>query len=584
MRKLLLADDSITIQKVVELTFTDEGFVVTTVGDGEQALQKLAEEMPDIVLADVFMPGKSGYEVCERIKQDKRFQHIPVMLLVGSFEPYNEAEARRVGANDVLTKPFQSIRQLVNKVGALLGGGDSKHDAAETQHDERRDDAPASSIYTHPSDASHAETNKDDVNNSHAHSSEGFTQSNTNERDEEEAGHIEEAAPDKYFSDPSFDDEMIEATPAENFTHSHDDTSRNTTPLSPVEVRDVLGANAGTNSTASANSSSGEFFEHEISGTTEAHDLGDETLLSFAPAKASARDVETHGNETMNDAELHASSTRTMTGTHASDDTLLDLDDIASPSAAATEADDFILDLRDEFNHAPHTDSNEITAPPPSSTAPPDTAHASFDDEVRQSDDSEASTLLEFEEEMTEAAPQAAAYTEAQNISENEQADFPHAADSFEAHTETSEPPHASFSPPAEQESYGEEPHAEETSAQAMTETAMTDAAAIDAAAAADESSPVASGELAVPQWDSANTHTSEENFQETPAESATLQQSSGEISAQQLSPEIIDEIARRVVEHLSEKVLREIAWEVVPQLAELMIKRRLEEEKTQTP
>ncbi len=146
MRKLLLADDSITIQKVVELTFTDEGFVVTTVGDGEQALQKLAEEMPDIVLADVFMPGKSGYEVCERIKRDKRFQHIPVMLLVGSFEPYNEAEARRVGADDVLTKPFQSIRQLVNKVGALLGGGDSKHDAAETQNEERRDDAPVSSI------------------------------------------------------------------------------------------------------------------------------------------------------------------------------------------------------------------------------------------------------------------------------------------------------------------------------------------------------------------------------------------------------------------------------------------------------
>ncbi|MGI8656547.1 MAG: response regulator [Pyrinomonadaceae bacterium] len=575
MRKLLLADDSITIQKVVELTFTDEGFVVTTVGDGEQALQKLAEEMPDIVLADVFMPGKSGYEVCERIKQDKRFQHIPVMLLVGSFEPYNEAEARRVGANDVLTKPFQSIRQLVNKVGALLGGGDSKHDAAETQHDERRDDAPALSIYTHPSDASHAETNKDDVNNSHAHLSEGFPQSNTNERHEEVAGHIEEAAPDKYFSDPSLDDEMIEATPAENFTHGHDDTSRNTTPLSPVEVRDVLGANAGTNSTASANSSSGEFFEHEISGTTEMPDSGDETLLSFAPAEASVRDVETHGNETMNDAEPRASSTRTMTGTHASDDTLLDLDDIASPSAAATEADDFILDLRDEFNHAPHTDSNEITAPPPSLTAPPDTAHASFDDDdVRQSNDSEAATLLEFEEEMTEAAPQAAAYTEAQNISENEQSDFPHAAEPFAAHTETIEPPHASFIAPAEQEPYGEESHAEETSAAATTELA-----------AADESSPAAFGEVAVPQWDSANTHTSEENFQETPAQLATpQQQSSGEISAQQLSPEIIEQIARRVVEHLSEKVLREIAWEVVPQLAELMIKRRLEEEKTQTP
>jgi hypothetical protein len=89
-----------------------------------------------------------------------------------------------------------------------------------------------------------------------------------------------------------------------------------------------------------------------------------------------------------------------------------------------------------------------------------------------------------------------------------------------------------------------------------------------------------------VPQWDSANTHTSEENFQDAPAQSMTMpqMQQSGEISVQQLSPEIIEQIARRVVEHLSEKVLREIAWEVVPQLAELMIKRRLEEEKTQAP
>jgi len=579
MRKLLLADDSITIQKVVELTFTDEGFVVTTVGDGEQALQKLAEEMPDIVLADVFMPGKSGYEVCERIKQDKRFQHIPVMLLVGSFEPYNEAEARRVGANDVLTKPFQSIRQLVNKVGALLGGGgDAKHDAAETQNEERRDDAPASSIYTRAAETSHAETSTDDVNSSHTRLSESISQPNTNEPREEATAHIGEAAPDNTFSDPSLDDAMIEATPAENFTHSHDDTARNTTPLSPVEVRDVLGATANTKSTASTNSSSDESFDHEIPGTTEEHGLGDETLLSFAHVDASAHDVEEHGNETMNDAEQHAFSTHIMAGTHASDDTLLDLDDIASPSAAAVEADDFILDLRDEFNHVPDTDSTETALPPSSSLlSPPTDEHASFDAAPIQADD-EAATLLDFEEEMIEAAPQTAAYTEAQNISENEQTNVLSVEEPFAAHAETNEPSHASFVATNEQENYGEEAHAEETSALAMTEMPET--------AAADESSPVASGEVAVPQWDSANTHTSEENFQETPAQLATTQQQEeqppGEISAQQLSPEIIEQIARRVVEHLSEKVLREIAWEVVPQLAELMIKRRLEEEKTQ--
>lgn len=121
-RKLLIADDSVTIQKVVDLTFSDEGMQVTSVGDGEEAVARLEELAPDVVLADVFMPGLSGYEVCEAIKHSERFRHIPVMLLVGSFEPFDVAEARRVGADDVVTKPFQSIRELVNRVGTLLGG------------------------------------------------------------------------------------------------------------------------------------------------------------------------------------------------------------------------------------------------------------------------------------------------------------------------------------------------------------------------------------------------------------------------------------------------------------------------------
>jgi len=120
-RTLLLADDSITIQKIVALTFAEEGIEVIAVSDGAQALEKLEETSPDIVLADVFMPHLSGYQVCEHIKQTERFSHIPVLLMVGSFEPFDEAEARRVGADDILSKPFQSIRTLMDKVGVLLG-------------------------------------------------------------------------------------------------------------------------------------------------------------------------------------------------------------------------------------------------------------------------------------------------------------------------------------------------------------------------------------------------------------------------------------------------------------------------------
>jgi CheY-like chemotaxis protein len=125
-RKLLLADDSVTIQKVVNLTFADEGMEVNSVGDGDSAVEKLEELMPDIVLADVHMPGLNGYQVCEHIKTSSQFGHIPVILLVGSFEPFDEDEARRVGADDYLTKPFQSIRQLVSRVGTLLSQAEEK--------------------------------------------------------------------------------------------------------------------------------------------------------------------------------------------------------------------------------------------------------------------------------------------------------------------------------------------------------------------------------------------------------------------------------------------------------------------------
>ena len=119
-RKLLLADDSLTIQKVVNLTFADEGIEVITVGDGDAAMRKFDEVAPDLVLADVNMPGLDGYQICEAIKQGDKTKRVPVILLVGSFEPFDEEKARRVGADDFLTKPFQSIRRLVDKVSDLL--------------------------------------------------------------------------------------------------------------------------------------------------------------------------------------------------------------------------------------------------------------------------------------------------------------------------------------------------------------------------------------------------------------------------------------------------------------------------------
>lgn len=127
-QKILLADDSVTIRKVIELTFAEEGVDVYSVPDGDSAMQKFVEIEPDLVIADVNMPGMGGYQICEMIKQDESTRDIPVILLVGSFEPFDPGEASRVGCNYYFTKPFQSIRDLVAKVKEYLelGSFDSK--------------------------------------------------------------------------------------------------------------------------------------------------------------------------------------------------------------------------------------------------------------------------------------------------------------------------------------------------------------------------------------------------------------------------------------------------------------------------
>ena len=123
--KVLLADDSITVQKIVKLSLTEEGIEVIALGNGEQAVQQLATLQPDLVMADVFMPGKDGYEVCEYVKSHPQFKHTPVILLVHAFEPFDPERAKKVGADQQLTKPFQSIRMLVTTVRDLLARSQS---------------------------------------------------------------------------------------------------------------------------------------------------------------------------------------------------------------------------------------------------------------------------------------------------------------------------------------------------------------------------------------------------------------------------------------------------------------------------
>ncbi|NOZ94297.1 MAG: response regulator [Acidobacteria bacterium] len=119
---ILLADDSLTIQKVVELTFADTDHTVIAVSSGDELLEKLPSVRPDVIICDVLMPGTDGYAVCQSIKSDPQWLHVPVVLLTGTFEPFDRDRAIAAGCNEIITKPFEA-RKLVETVENLLSQG-----------------------------------------------------------------------------------------------------------------------------------------------------------------------------------------------------------------------------------------------------------------------------------------------------------------------------------------------------------------------------------------------------------------------------------------------------------------------------
>jgi CheY-like chemotaxis protein len=111
-RKILLADDSVTAQNMGRKILADAGYDVVTVNNGSAALKRIHEIRPDLIVLDVYMPGYSGLEVCQRIKESEETSHIPVLLTVGKLEPFKPEEARRVRADAHIVKPFEASELL----------------------------------------------------------------------------------------------------------------------------------------------------------------------------------------------------------------------------------------------------------------------------------------------------------------------------------------------------------------------------------------------------------------------------------------------------------------------------------------
>ena len=120
--KLLIADDSTTIQKVFERNFPAGEFTLSFANDGEEALTKVRTERPDLIIADISMPVKNGFELCATLKGDPTLKGIPFLLLIGILDDFDEDESQRVGADGFIVKPFE-VTAALNKVRAALSKG-----------------------------------------------------------------------------------------------------------------------------------------------------------------------------------------------------------------------------------------------------------------------------------------------------------------------------------------------------------------------------------------------------------------------------------------------------------------------------
>jgi DNA-binding response OmpR family regulator len=119
--KILVVDDEVYIVHILDFSLGMEGYDVVTALDGEQALEKVKLEKPDLIVLDIMMPKLDGYETCKQLKSDPATRHIPVILLSAKGRNVDQKVGFEVGADDYITKPF-SPRKLVERVNALLDG------------------------------------------------------------------------------------------------------------------------------------------------------------------------------------------------------------------------------------------------------------------------------------------------------------------------------------------------------------------------------------------------------------------------------------------------------------------------------
>ncbi len=127
-KRILLAEDSVTVTKMVQIALAHEDAVITAVKNGQEAIVAAHAARPDVALLDAVMPGKSGYEVCGELRA-AGMADLPILILTGNSTPYDEARGREVAADGNLVKPFDT-QALIDRIGQLCSQGRPKEGSA----------------------------------------------------------------------------------------------------------------------------------------------------------------------------------------------------------------------------------------------------------------------------------------------------------------------------------------------------------------------------------------------------------------------------------------------------------------------
>jgi len=283
-KTLLLADDSVTIQKVVNISFASEDVTLVTVDNGDDAIARAIETRPDLILADVVMPGKNGYEVCEAIKANPDLAHIPVLLLTGTFEAFDEERANRAGAAGHVAKPFEA-QMLVEQVNRLLAQAPPPAAPAAPQA------APVAPPEAVTAPSSGEDSNEDSFD---------FFDDDLNDLGAPPAPEAQESANDAVRFDDSdsafaFGDEEVPAassvddnTPADFFAMPEEDSAvpDRTVAILPDDASELENAFAAPIETPPT-ALDAELGDMELAGDEEAAELVSDAEDSFAPVDPS---------------------------------------------------------------------------------------------------------------------------------------------------------------------------------------------------------------------------------------------------------------------------------------------------------